>query len=36
MKLLFTSNGLSNDSIARALFELVGKPAAETAIVFMV
>jgi len=35
MKLLLTSNGLSNDSIARALFELVGKPAAETTLVFI-
>jgi dipeptidase E len=35
MKLLLTSNGLSNQSIAKALFELVGKPAAETTIVFI-
>jgi len=35
MKLLLTSNGLSNQSIANALFELTGKPAAETAIVFI-
>ena len=35
MKLLLTSNGLSNNSIARALFELVGKPAAETTLVFI-
>ncbi len=35
MRLLLTSNGLSNQSIARALFELVGKPASETAIVFI-
>jgi len=35
MRLLLTSNGLSNDSIARALFELVGKPAAETTLVFI-
>ncbi len=33
MKLLLTSNGLSNNSIAKALFDLVGKPAAETSIV---
>ncbi len=35
MKLLLTSNGLSNPSIAKALFELVGKPASETKIVFI-
>jgi len=35
MKLLLTSNGLSNESISRALFELVGKPASETTIVFI-
>lgn len=35
MKLLLTSNGLSNKSIAKALFELVGKPAAETRIAFI-
>ena len=35
MKLLLTSNGLSNPSIASALFELVGKPAAETTIAFI-
>lgn len=35
MKLLLTSNGLSNQSIANALFELVGKPASETTIVFI-
>lgn len=35
MKLLLTSNGLSNQSIAKALFELVGKPASETTIVFI-
>jgi dipeptidase E len=35
MKLLLTSNGLSNPSIARALFELVGKSAAETNIAFI-
>ncbi len=35
MKLLLTSNGLSNQSIAKALFELVGKPAEETSIAFI-
>lgn len=35
MKLLLTSNGLSNQSIATALLELVGKPASETNIVFI-
>ena len=35
MKFLLTSNGLSNPSIAKALFELVGKPAAETTIAFI-
>ena len=35
MKLLLTSNGLSNQSIAKALFDLVGKPAAETSIAFI-
>ncbi len=35
MKLLLTSNGLSNQSIANALFELVGKPASETSIIFI-
>ena len=35
MKLLLTSNGLSNQSIADALFELTGKPAPETTIVFI-
>lgn len=35
MKLLLTSNGLSNQSIANALFELVNKPASETAIAFI-
>ena len=35
MKLLLTSNGLSNQSIVKALFELVGKPASETNIVFI-
>jgi dipeptidase E len=35
MKLLLTSNGLSNQSIADALFNLVGKPASETVIAFV-
>lgn len=35
MKLLLTSNGLSNQSIADALFRLVGKPATETVIAFV-
>ncbi len=35
MKLLLTSNGLSNPSIAKALFEMVGKPASETSIAFI-
>jgi dipeptidase E len=35
MKLLLTSNGLSNPSIANALEELVGKPRKETKIAFI-
>jgi dipeptidase E len=35
MKLLLTSNGLANQSIANALIELVGKPATEINIVFI-
>jgi len=35
MKLLLTSNGLSNQSITNALFELTGKSASETVIVFI-
>lgn len=35
MKFLLTSNGLANPSIARASFDLVGKPAAETVISFI-
>ena len=35
MKLLLTSNGLANQSIADALLELVGKPASETTVVFI-
>lgn len=35
MKLLLTSNGLSSQSIAKALFDLVGKPSHETKIAFI-
>jgi len=35
MKLLLTSNGLSNQSIADALFELTEKPASDTVLVFI-
>ena len=35
MKLLLTSNGLSNDSISKALVELVGKSATETTVAFI-
>ena len=35
MKLLLTSNGLSNDSIVRALIDLVGKKPEDTKIVFI-
>ncbi len=35
MKLLLTSNGLSNQSIVNALFELTGRPASETTVVFI-
>ena len=35
MKLLLTSNGLSNQSIAKALFELVGKDPKDTSLVFI-
>jgi len=35
MKFLLSSNGLSNKSIADALFSLVGKPAKETSISFI-
>lgn len=35
MKLLLTSNGLSNQSITNALFDLVGKSAAQTSIAFI-
>mgnify|MGYP000280056795 CR=1 FL=1 len=35
MKLLLTSNGLSNESICSALEDLVGKPAKDTKIAFI-
>ena len=35
MKLLLTSNGVTNDSIATALFKLVGKAARDTSIAFV-
>ena len=35
MKLLLTSNGLSNQSIAKALFDLVGKKPEDTSLVFI-
>ena len=35
MKLLLTSGGITNASIAKALFALVGKPASETTIAFI-
>jgi dipeptidase E len=35
MKLLLTSGGLTNKSIAKALFDLVGKSAQQTAIAFI-
>jgi dipeptidase E len=35
MKLLLTSAGITNKSIANALFELVGKSPEETTIVFI-
>lgn len=35
MKFLLTSNGLSNQSIAKALFELVGKKPEDTTLVFI-
>lgn len=35
MKFLLTSNGLSNKSIAKALFDLVGKPPAEVSVAFV-
>ncbi len=35
MKLLLTSNGLSNQKIANTLFEMVGKAPEETNITFI-
>lgn len=35
MKLLLTSGGITNDSIAKALFDLVGKRPEETSLVFI-
>lgn len=35
MKFLLTSNGLSNQSIAKALFDLVGKKPEDTTVVFI-
>src|SRR5581483_6238353 len=35
MKLLLTSGGLTNNSIARALFELVGKRPEDTSLIFV-
>ena len=35
MKLLLTSSGITNDSIANALFELTGKRPEDTTIVFI-
>lgn len=35
MKLLLTSNGLANESIAKTLFELVGKKPQDTSLVFI-
>ena len=35
MKLLLTSDGLTNNSITRALFDLTGKKAQETTVVFI-
>lgn len=35
MKLLLTSSGLTNDSIAKALFDLTGKTPQETTVVFI-
>ncbi len=35
MKILLTSNGLSNDAIAKALFELVGKKPEDISLVFI-
>ena len=35
MKLLLTSEGITNNSIAKALFDLVGKPSEDTSVVFI-
>ncbi len=35
MKLLLTSGGITNESIARVLFDLVGKTASEISIAFI-
>lgn len=35
MKLLLTSNGFSNDAIAQALRDLLGRPLTETSLVFV-
>lgn len=35
MKLLLTSNGITNPAIAKALFDLVGKPASEITAAFI-
>jgi dipeptidase E len=35
MKLLLTSNGITNQSIHRALVELLGKPIAEASALFV-
>ena len=35
MKLLLTSSGITNKSIADALFELVGKKPEDTSVVFI-
>ena len=35
MKLLLTSGGIANKSIAKALFDLVGKKPKDTSIVFI-
>lgn len=35
MKLLLTSGGITNKSIAQALFDLVGKPPEDTSLVFV-
>ncbi|MDB5160816.1 MAG: hypothetical protein JWO96_196 [Candidatus Saccharibacteria bacterium] len=35
MKLLLTSNGLSNDSIAKAFAELIGKDPKDSKVAFI-